>query len=43
MEVDFSSRNVTVDEVERAVSKGANAIVVTHLYGLAIEEIQSNC
>jgi dTDP-4-amino-4,6-dideoxygalactose transaminase len=41
MEVDFSTRNVTLDEIKKAVSKGVAAVVVTHLYGLAVAEIQA--
>ena len=41
MDVDFDSRNVTLSEVVRAVEAGAEAIVVTHLYGLAAEDIGS--
>lgn len=40
MDVDFESRNVTLAEVKQAVDKGAKAIVVTHLFGLAVSEIQ---
>jgi dTDP-4-amino-4,6-dideoxygalactose transaminase len=39
MDVDFVTRVVTLLEVVRAVDAGAKAVVVTHLYGLAIPEI----
>lgn len=41
MDVDFDSRNVTMDEVVRAVEAGVQAVVVTHLYGLAAKDIAS--
>jgi aminotransferase EvaB len=40
MDVDIDSRNVTLHEVERAIDAGAKEVVVTHLYGLAVPEIQ---
>lgn len=40
MDVDIESRNVTLLEVSRAIEAGAKAVVVTHLYGLAVTEIQ---
>lgn len=40
LDVDLGSKNVTLSEVERAISSGVNAIVVTHLYGLAVPEIR---
>lgn len=39
MDVGFETRVVTLLEVIRAVEAGAKAVVVTHLYGLAIPEI----
>lgn len=39
MDVDLDTRNATLEEVTRAVKEGVNAVVVTHLYGLAIPEI----
>ena len=46
MEVDLTSRNVTSSEVSRAIREGVKAIIVTHLYGMAvgeIREIAKNC
>jgi aminotransferase EvaB len=40
MDVDIDSRNVTLHEVERAILAGAKAVVVTHLYGLAVKDIR---
>jgi len=40
LDVDLISRNVTLAEVERAVAAGVDAVVVTHLYGLATPEIR---
>ncbi|WP_207263561.1 DegT/DnrJ/EryC1/StrS aminotransferase family protein [Pseudomonas sp. GW101-3H06] len=40
MDVDFDTQVVTLAEVKRAVDAGAKTVVVTHLYGLAIPEIQ---
>ncbi|UVM40340.1 DegT/DnrJ/EryC1/StrS family aminotransferase [Pseudomonas sp. B21-017] len=40
MDVDLETQVVTLAEVKRAVESGAKAVVVTHLYGLAIPEIQ---
>jgi dTDP-4-amino-4,6-dideoxygalactose transaminase len=40
MDVDIDSRNVTLDEVNRAIEAGVKAVVATHLYGLAIPEIR---
>jgi aminotransferase EvaB len=39
MEVDFSTRNITLGAVEGAIANGVDAVVATHLYGLAIAEI----
>lgn len=39
IDVDLDSRGVTLAEVTRAVEAGVKAVVVTHLYGLAIPEI----
>lgn len=39
MDVDFASRNVTLAEVARALESGVEAVVVTHLYGLATPDI----
>jgi aminotransferase EvaB len=40
MDIDPISRNVTLLEIQRAITAGVKAIVVTHLYGMAISEIQ---
>ncbi len=39
MDVDLDTRVTTLEEVTRAVKAGVKAVVVTHLYGLAIPEI----
>lgn len=39
MDVDLITRIATLEEVIRAVKAGVKAVVVTHLYGLAIPEI----
>jgi aminotransferase EvaB len=39
MEVDLTSRNVMSSEVSRAIREGVKAIIVTHLYGMAVGEI----
>lgn len=39
MDVDLDSRGATLVEVKRAVEAGVKAVVVTHLYGLAVPEI----
>ncbi len=39
MDVDLHTRIATLEEVTRAVKAGVKAVVVTHLYGLAIPEI----
>lgn len=40
LDVEFASRNVAVNEVSRAIRIGVKAIVVTHLYGMAVNEIE---
>lgn len=40
MDVDLGSRGVTLSEVKRAIDAGVKAVVVTHLYGLAVPEIE---
>lgn len=40
VDVDPQSKCVTHEEIEKAINAGANAVVVTHLYGLAVPEIQ---
>lgn len=39
MDVDLDTSNTTLAEVERAIEQGCIAVVVTHLYGLAVPEI----
>ena len=39
LDVDMASRNATLAEVERALAAGVKAVVVTHLYGLAVPQI----
>jgi dTDP-4-amino-4,6-dideoxygalactose transaminase len=41
MDVDLDTMLVTFEQVERAIKAKVNAIVVTHLYGLAIPDIES--
>jgi len=41
MDVDLDTMLVSFEEVERAIKDEVDAIVVTHLYGLAIPEIES--
>jgi dTDP-4-amino-4,6-dideoxygalactose transaminase len=40
MDVDLETMVVTLDEVNKAIINGVDAIVVTHLYGLAIPEME---
>jgi|JI6StandDraft_1071083.scaffolds.fasta_scaffold03422_12 aminotransferase EvaB len=40
LDVDLETRNVTLAEIERGITAGIKAVVVTHLYGLAVPEIQ---
>jgi dTDP-3-amino-2,3,6-trideoxy-4-keto-D-glucose/dTDP-3-amino-3,4,6-trideoxy-alpha-D-glucose/dTDP-2,6-dideoxy-D-kanosamine transaminase len=40
MDVELETRNVTIEEVERAVNLGVKAVIVTHLYGLAVKDIK---
>jgi len=39
MDVDLASGNTTLAEIKRVLDLGADAVVVTHLYGLAAAEI----
>lgn len=39
LDVDLESRNTTLAEVERSLAAGVNAVVVTHLFGLAVPDI----
>ena len=39
MDVDLETRGATLEGVTRAIEAGVKAVVVTHLYGLAIPEI----
>lgn len=41
MDVDLDSRNASLSEVQRVLSLGVKAVVVTHLYGLAVGEIEA--
>jgi dTDP-3-amino-2,3,6-trideoxy-4-keto-D-glucose/dTDP-3-amino-3,4,6-trideoxy-alpha-D-glucose/dTDP-2,6-dideoxy-D-kanosamine transaminase len=40
LDVEVASRNTTLAEVERALAAGVKAVVVTHLYGLAVPQIR---
>lgn len=40
IDVDMLTRSATLVEVERALAAGVKAVVVTHLYGLAVPEIR---
>lgn len=40
MDVSADTHNVTLAEVERVIALGVNAVVVTHLYGRAVVEIE---
>ena len=39
VDVDLNSQNTTLLEITRAIAAGVKAVVVTHLYGLAVPEI----
>ena len=39
LDVELDSRHVTLAEVARAIDAGVEAVVVTHLYGLAVQDI----
>jgi aminotransferase EvaB len=39
IDVEFATRNITLEAVQKAVGEGAKAVIATHLYGLAIAEI----
>jgi dTDP-3-amino-2,3,6-trideoxy-4-keto-D-glucose/dTDP-3-amino-3,4,6-trideoxy-alpha-D-glucose/dTDP-2,6-dideoxy-D-kanosamine transaminase len=39
LDVDLETRVVTINEVERAIREGVKAIVATHLYGQAVQDI----
>lgn len=41
MDVDATTCNTTLTEVKRAAAAGVKAVVITHLYGLAVPEIES--
>lgn len=41
MDVDIKMHNTTLAEVMAAISSGVKAVVVTHLYGLAVAEIEA--
>ena len=40
MDVEKSTRNVSFSEIQKALENGVRAVIVTHLYGLAVTEIQ---
>ena len=40
MDVDLSTRVVSVDQVEQAIATGVRAVVLTHLYGQAIPDLE---
>lgn len=40
IDVDLNTKNTTLEQVKQAINNGANAVVVTHLYGLACPEIE---
>ena len=40
LDVDLDTCNTTLEEVRRALNSGVDAVVVTHLYGLAVSEIE---
>ena len=40
MDVDSNTKNTNLQHVKHAVANGANAVVITHLYGLATPDIQ---
>jgi aminotransferase EvaB len=40
MDVSPDTHNVTLVEVERVIAQGAQAVIVTHLYGRAVEDIE---
>ncbi|WP_338499733.1 DegT/DnrJ/EryC1/StrS family aminotransferase [Delftia tsuruhatensis] len=41
MDVDVSTHNVSIAEVEKAIEMGVDAVVVTHLYGAAVRDIEA--
>lgn len=41
MDVNLESRNVELKEIERVLGLGVRAVVVTHLYGLAVADIDA--
>lgn len=40
MDVELSTRNVALSEVQRVVAAGAQVVVITHLYGVAVQEVK---
>ncbi len=40
VDVDLDTQLVTLSQVQHAIESGVNAVVVTHLYGLAVPQIQ---
>lgn len=41
MDVDVSTCNVSIADVEKAIEMGVDAVVVTHLYGAAVRDIEA--
>jgi dTDP-4-amino-4,6-dideoxygalactose transaminase len=39
MDVEIESRNITTESVKRAIIQGARFVIATHLYGMAIKDI----
>lgn len=39
MDVELESRNITIESVEYAINQGARYVIATHLYGMAIKDI----
>lgn len=40
MDVDMNTRNISLASVQNAISEGAEVVIATHLYGMAIAEIK---
>ena len=41
MDVDLETRNVVLESVRQAIKEGVYAVVITHLYGLAVAETEA--
>ena len=39
MDVELESRNITIESVKYAIKQGAQYVIATHLYGMAIRDI----